>query len=218
MKITYYITILTLIFVGQACKQEKKTNAVEPQSVIVPTTEEASVSEDTEDTGETSVSEPEDDGILPYYSCHYKNSSNYTINAVEYRKSREWRLFDIKSKSTVTKTYGPSPYCRLSEGDSLRVYFNRNQPDERYVTYKKKEFNPRDIKNDKEYDIDRTDWDRIQAIYFYYTFTNEDYDNARENQNAAPTPIPPCSIERPGKIKYDYCHTETQGEVCYDPH
>lgn len=77
-------------------------------------------------------------------------------------------------------------------GDSIRIYFNENKPDERYVTYKREEgFKPRDIRNLDAYKYKyikkSEDWE------FHYTFTNADYSHAKKHQNATPVPISPCN-------------------------
>lgn len=98
------------------------------------------------------------------------------------------------------------------DNDSIRIYFNEGKPNERYVTYTNDGLKPRDIRAPKEYVYKDEDCWSVQDTPYYYTFTNEDYDNAGKHQNTTPTPFPECFWEEPTCCtEGTTCDTEGEG-------
>lgn len=149
------------------------------------------------------------------YKFYFHNNSNYTIDFDEYFGEQLDDDFITKGLEAIiepgkvlitsysmrsttregTRIRESSWYCGtntlpiFSLADSIRIYFNKGKSNERYVTYLKETFKPRDIKNPQEFRYEKINKSTVKV---HYTFTNEDYKNAPEHENATPMPIPRC--------------------------
>lgn len=196
-KIILYIVPVILILVGQACKQQEAQKKVEhePAACLYLS--------------------------VPTACFYFENESKYSVSVRGYRKSNlpdgEDLLLNKKGyippgeTTEVDVSFGGCrdanesliPYCafnRNEEIDSLCIYFDKGSSSEKYVSYTRKGFKPRDIRNIEEYEYEKG------FFRFYYTFTNKDYENAAKHQNAASTPtLMPTPKNQDKSICYEVC-------------
>lgn len=210
-----FLTLIILLFVAQTCKTQDRPNKLQQDIEGMQPLPEAYHS---------FYFKNESDYAIEIYKYSYSDSAIYSLDG-EYetdnrncvytpsRRSRPFRLSpgeETCESSYLTDRISMSyevvvPYCTFihyGQNDSLRIYFNRGQSDERYVTYRYDGFKPRDIRDIKVYEIERIERPypdlpnypegTYDVFDYYYTFTNEDYENAEQHQNTVSTPIPEC--------------------------
>lgn len=167
-----------------------------------------------------------------YFHYHFENKSDYGVDIrmydegkehyIEYSDTNHYVTFKHTLEPNTTRTFtleqrifGPNFWheyisqdmmtslkCLHKQSfDSLRVYFNKSKSDERYVTYMRETFKPRDMRNTKEEYVFTTP--NEYNIHYYYTFTNEDYNNTEKHQNTT-IPTPACPLPRPCRVLICY--------------
>lgn len=169
------------------------------------------------------------------YVLYFKNASDYIIdiskNSYFYSFSTSpfyKPLFPLEIGEERSREGGPclsdtkkqkmgrlAPYCAMKHLGSIHVYFNKGKADERSIVYKGLGFKPRDLRNPDEYVFERAPND---FVHFYYTFTNEDYENALDNEKATPIPIPKCRIieETEDGVIFEQVNCWIEGgKLCY---